>query len=62
MNKDHPIHQTDDIACRWLCESAGKRTRDDEAEIASALEIMPHQGGVVPPSRFPCIDMLRRVK
>lgn len=48
MNRVHPIHGSDDAACRFLCLSAGQRTREDEEEIAKALEVMPYRGQALP--------------
>lgn len=49
----HPIHGSDDAACRWLCLSAGQRTAQDEAEIHKALESMPYRGQALPTNLFP---------
>lgn len=60
----HPIHSSDeDRACRWLALSAGRRTREDECEIALALERFRHRGQPVHPSRFPSREsILERVR
>ena len=58
----HPIHGDADSACRWLCESAGQRTREDELEILEALENLPHRGQALPSNALPQIDVLARVK
>ena len=58
MKSNHPIHGSDDAACRWLALSAGKRSRTDERELEQALEALD-KCRVKPLSE---IDMLRRVK
>jgi hypothetical protein len=41
----HPIHSTnEDVCCRWLCESAGRRTTSDNNAIADAIEALPFRG------------------
>lgn len=49
----HPIHGSDDTACRWLCLSAGQRTKRDEADITKALDAMPHRGRAISVAEFP---------
>lgn len=49
----HPIHGSDDAACRFLALSAGRRTAQDEAEIAEALANLPYSHGPVPRLHFP---------
>lgn len=59
----HPIHSHDsDVACRWLCLSAGRRTAQDERELAKALEALPFSKGPIPAQQLPNVEeMLRRV-
>ena len=50
----HPIHAKDpDVGCRWLCESAGQRAARDNRELMDALQALPFQGRVLPPSPCP---------
>lgn len=50
----HPIHAQDaDVACRWLCMSYDRRTRQDEEEIRKALDALPYSHGPVPRAQFP---------
>lgn len=49
----HPIHGPDDVACRFLALSAGQRTREDNDEIARALQNLPYSNGAVPRLAFP---------
>lgn len=45
----HPIHAKDaDVGCRWLCLMAGQRTREDEIEVAKALQALPFPNGAFP--------------
>lgn len=62
LSTSHPIHGDADQACRWLCESAGRRTHYDDFQIAAALENLPHRGQSLPLGAFPEIDILSRVK
>ena len=55
--RPHPIHGSDDTACRWLCLSAGRRTRQDEAEILKALDRLPFRGRPFPPADFPSLNL-----
>lgn len=45
MITPHPIHSKDpDECCRFLCLSAGNRTKRDNEAIADALEALPFRG------------------
>lgn len=47
------VNGPDDVACRWLCMSAGQRSRAEEEGIVMALDSMPYCANVVPLSFFP---------
>lgn len=55
MKTPHPIHSKNpDEGCRFLCLSAGQRTKRDNEAIADALEALPFQGKpLAPPPALP---------
>ena len=56
--KSHPIHSSDpDVCCRWLCESAGQRSKADNEAVAEALEALPYRGQALPLSLFPKLEV-----
>ena len=55
----HPVHSKDpDVVCRWICESAGNRSYNDNLQIQIALDNLNLQK--VKP--VPFVDMIKRVK
>lgn len=50
----HPLlHPDADVGCRWLCETAGRRTPQDERTLAEVTRTLPFEGSPLPPSLFP---------
>lgn len=60
--RPHPLnHKDPGVGCRWLCETAGRRTRHDEEAIAAALSELPFGGHPLPMRLVPPCP-LERVK
>jgi hypothetical protein len=58
----HPLlHHDPDVGCRWLAETAGCRTAEDEAMLAAVTQTLPFEGKPLPLSLFPPFN-LERVK
>lgn len=53
------VEGTDDAGCRWLCQTAGRRTRDEELGLAMAMRDLA--GWVKRDEEVRPVDMLRRV-